>query len=715
MTTGSGMLHPVIRHHIANTLGWNDLRALQQDAVAPVLAGTDALLIAPTAAGKTEAAIFPLLTGMAEHRWLDVSVLYLCPLKALLNNLESRIAAYAGWMGRSAAVWHGDVDSVRRRQIKLRRPDILLTTPESLESMLVSELVDVRSFLGGLHAVVIDEVHAFAGDDRGWHLLAVLARLEHMLGRPLQRIGMSATVGNPTELLSWVQGSPGQSSSRAPGVIIAPGLFGAAPGDDDPPWDPEVMVDFVGTLDNAATILAQLHPGEKRLVFVDSRRQAEELGAALRDRGATTFLSHSSLSAAERRDSEEAFTQARDCVIVATSTLELGIDVGDLDRVIQIDAPRTVSSFLQRLGRTGRRPGTTRNCLFLCLKPDTLLVALGLLLRWAQGWVEPVTAPPTPRHIVAQQILAAALSGHGFGLADWRSQWGDLPLMDDTAGRVLKHLLDNGFLDVDSGTAFIGPEAEKQYGRRHFLELLAVFASPPQFRVIAGRREVGSVGVEVLLDDTVGTRLILLGGRSWKVTHIDWRRRQCFVEQVTTGGKARWSSFPGGLSYDITTGMQDIVLGELPLGVTLSRRAIDAVLDIQTELSTYADVNRLVLQRTPKGDWRWWTWGGMKVNRTLMAWLPTLVDPTQRLNETWLRLHGDLTMQEITDELTAARASVDPRPLPAVDAEALRGLKFSEALPRDLANETLARRMIDAPGALKTLFTMAHLTSEATP
>ena len=92
--------------------------------------------------------------------------------------------------------------------------------------------------------------------------------------------------------------------------------------------------------------------------------------------------------------------------------------------------------------------------------------------------------------------------------------------MDNTAGRVLKHLLDGGFLDVDSGIAFIGPEAEKHYGRRHFPELLAVFASPPQFRVIAGRREVGSIGVEVLLDDTVGTRLILLGGRSWKVTHM---------------------------------------------------------------------------------------------------------------------------------------------------------------------------------------------------
>jgi len=470
--SGFGGLHPVIRHHIVNTLGWNDLRPLQDDAVDPIRDGSDALLIAPTAGGKTEAAIFPLLTRMAEQGWTDVSVLYLCPLKALLNNLAPRLADYTGWLGRTAAVWHGDVDQAARRQIKLTRPDVLLTTPESVESMLVSELVDAATFLGGVRAVVVDEVHAFAGDDRGWHLLAVLARLERLLGRRLQRIGMSATVGNPDELLRWLQGAPGVAGDRPPGRLLAPTT-------DHPVTAPELMVDHVGSLDNAATVLAALHAGDKRLVFVDSRRQAEELGAALRDRGVTTFLSHSSLSAAERRESEEAFARARDCVIVATSTLELGIDVGDLDRVIQLDAPRTVSSFLQRLGRTGRRPGTVRNCLFLCLEPDTLLVALGLLHRWAPGWVEPVTPTPAPRHILAQQILAAALAGHGFELADWRHMWGELPLLDASADRILRHLIDKDFLDVDGGLAFIGPEAEKHYGRRHFMDLLAVFARAP--------------------------------------------------------------------------------------------------------------------------------------------------------------------------------------------------------------------------------------------
>src|SRR4029077_5071278 len=148
----------------------------------------------------------------------------------------------------------------------------------------------------------------------------------------------------------------------------------------NPPAEPlsaktEVKVDYVGSLENAAIVISRLYRGEKRLVFCDSRSRVEELGNELRRLGITTFLSHSSLSKEERRDAEEAFAQAQDCVIIATSTLELGIDVGDLDRVIQIDAPFSVASFLQRLGRTGRRPGAVRNCLFLATNDNALLRA----------------------------------------------------------------------------------------------------------------------------------------------------------------------------------------------------------------------------------------------------------------------------------------------------------------------------------------------------
>jgi ATP-dependent helicase Lhr and Lhr-like helicase len=144
------------------------------------------LLLAPTAGGKTEAALFPLLTAMEEGRWPGPSVLYICPLKALLNNLLPRVQQYTGWLGRQAALWHGDTGASQRQRILRDPPDVLLTTPESLESMLISLKVEHRRFLAGVRAIVIDEVHAFAGDDRGWHLLALLERLTRITGAPIQ-------------------------------------------------------------------------------------------------------------------------------------------------------------------------------------------------------------------------------------------------------------------------------------------------------------------------------------------------------------------------------------------------------------------------------------------------------------------------------------------------------------------------------------------------
>ena len=438
-------------HHIVNTLGWPSLRALQEEAAGPVLDGADALLLAPTAGGKTEAAVFPLLTAMDTQRWSGLSVIYVCPLKALLNNLLPRLESYAGWLGRRAAIWHGDVGAAARQRLLRDPPDVLLTTPESLEAMLISLKVEHGELFAGLRAIVVDEVHAFAGDDRGWHLLAVLERLTRVTGRPIQRIGLSATVGNPDELLGWLQGS---GRGQRPGVVVAPGDRPAPGARHSPPGD--VELDYVGSVSNAATVIASLHRGEKRLVFCDSRQLVEEIGAALRERGVTTFLSHASLPLDERRRAEQAFAEARDCVIVATSTLELGIDVGDLDRVIQVNDPPSVAAFLQRIGRTGRRPGSRRNCLFLALNQGALLWSAGLLHLWGQGYVEPVVAPPEPRHIVAQQLLALCLQEHRIGSRLWVEAWNGLAPFDRSAEPILRYLVEQGFVDQDGELLFVG-------------------------------------------------------------------------------------------------------------------------------------------------------------------------------------------------------------------------------------------------------------------
>ncbi|MEV6315568.1 DEAD/DEAH box helicase [Streptomyces sp. NPDC051776] len=698
-------LDPVVLHHVVNTLGWPDLRPLQRAAIHPLMDGEDAVLLAPTAGGKTEAACFPLLSAMSERRWTGTSVLYLCPLKALLNNLVTRIDSYVQWLGRRAALWHGDTKESQRQRIRTERPDVLLTTPESLEAMLIGVKTDHSHLLGRVRAVVVDEVHAFAGDDRGWHLLAVLERLERVVGRRIQRIGLSATVGNPHHLLTWLQGAgAGKRTGRvlAPELAVGPAApSGAATAENArPPGD--VELDYVGSLDNAAKLIAALYRGEKRLVFCDSRRQVEQLGAALRNREVTVFLSHASLSAEERARSEQAFAEARDCVIVSTSTLELGIDVGDLDHVIQIDSPSTVASFLQRIGRTGRRQGSTRNCLFLATRKDTLLQAAALLLLWGRGWVEPVSAPPDPRHLVAQQLLALVLQEHTIGDAVWPDEWNGLAPFDRSATPILHHLITDGFLDRDGGLLFIGPEAERRFGRRHFIELTASFTAPPQFTVFAGRTEIGQIDPSILSEERAGPRRLLLGGRSWQVMFIDWGRRRVFVEPTEGGGVAKWtSSSVAGLSYSLTRAMRDVLLGAEP-PVSLTRRA-EACLAAwrEEDAPDLVDPGGTLVARMG-GDTRWWTWAGFRANATLAATLRSIADPVQRPTDCSLRLREDLTpeMWRAAREATAGDEAIV---LPDVDRRAVHGLKFSTALPERLAMATVAARLADIDGAKAAL------------
>ncbi|HUZ56109.1 MAG TPA: DEAD/DEAH box helicase [Streptosporangiaceae bacterium] len=713
MNTGLDRLHPVVVHHIVNSLGWRSLRALQDEAIGPVLDGSDALLLAPTAGGKTEAAVFPLLTAMEQQHWAGLSVIYVCPLKALLNNLQPRLEQYASWLGRKVAVWHGDVTSSARQKILRELPDLLLTTPESLEAMLISLKVEHGRVFSDLQTIVVDEVHAFAGDDRGWHLLAVLERLTRVTGHPIQRIGLSATVGNPHELLGWLQGTGrGQRSAVVvspdppPAPLSAPAGRATGKGAAQGIAVADIELDYVGSVSNAATVIASLHRGEKRLVFCDSRQLVEEIGAALRDRGITTFLSHASLSIDERRRAEQAFVEGRDCVIVATSTLELGIDVGDLDHVIQVNDPPTVAAFLQRIGRTGRRVGSERNCLFLALNRGSLLWSAGLLQLWGRGFVEPVVAPPEPRHIVAQQLLALCLQEHRIGNRLWADAWNGLAPFDRSAEPIMRHLVDQGFIDQDGELLFIGPTAEQRFGHRHFMGMTAVFTAPPQFTVLAGRREIGRTDPMLLTERTHGPRLLLLAGRSWRVTWTDWKRRRCYVELADRGGKARWLT-PGisGASLELARAARDVLLGADP-PVKLTQRAKRILAEVRDEHLPAVHPGGTVITRAGE-DVHWWTWAGYRCNATLAATLSDLTDSKQRFDDASIRMRSDLTLQM----WKAATADAAQRLcLPEVDERALAGLKFNEALPERLATATLAARLADLDTAAAVLAEPVRLT-----
>jgi len=684
-------LHPAIQHHVVNSLGWRALRPLQEESIKPLLAGQHAILLAPTAGGKTEAALFPVLSRMLAENWTGLSVLYLCPIRALLNNLHDRLSHLCGLVGRGCAVWHGDVAEAEKRQFTREVTDCLLTTPESLEVMLLSRRLDKHTLFKDLQVVIVDEIHSFAGDDRGWHLLSLLERLTKIAGRELQRLGLSATIGNPQGLLNWLSGH-----CQGSGIVIKP--------EDTSPSSSDVQLDFVGNIENAALVISRLHRGQKRLVFTDSRAQAEQLAVRVRRMGVRTFVSHSSLSPEERRNAEEAFNAGTDCVIVATSTLELGVDVGDLDRVIQIDAPATVAALLQRMGRSGRRTGSSRNCLFLATSRSALLRAAGLIELWASGYVEPVQPPPKPFHILAQQIMALALQERGIGRFTWWDWIGRMPAFsaigeaDRTS--IVAYMLETGLLADDQGILWLGRTGEEEFGRKNFMEIYSVFQTPPLFSVRHGQTDLGQVHETSFLVRSGERPVLLLAGRGWVTTTIDWVRKIAYVEPSDEIGRSRWIGFGQPLSFAYCQAIKRVLQSDVNVE-RFSRRAAQEITDAQAGFTWLTSECTSIVVDADQGRCLWWTFAGSRANAMLAESLSDLT-PTSFDN---LSIRFERAVEpEALQEVVAVARKHPPSTVPIADlGRAIDELKFSACLPRRLAEHMLAVRLSDPDAVASVL------------
>jgi ATP-dependent Lhr-like helicase len=682
-------LSPALQYQIVHTLGFTGLRPVQELTIDAVLSGANCVVLAPTAGGKTEAAFFPLLSTMDTTDWRPVSVLYLSPIRALLNNQEDRVARYASLIGRRAFKWHGDIGPGPRREFQSNPADILLTTPESLEAMLMSPRVSTHALFAGLRAVIVDEVHAFADDDRGAHLSAILERLQRFCGRDIQRIGLSATVGNPGEILRWLQGS-----SQRPGRVVDP---------PRPPGAPELKIDYVGHLANAAHVIKLLHPGRKRLVFTDSRRTVEDLGKLLLQAGVTAHVAHGSLSTSARRDAEQAFEQGNDCVIVATSALELGIDVGDLDHVLQIDSPRSVASFMQRMGRTGRRAGTVPNCTFLTTSPAATIQAAALLQLHASGYVEPVEPSRRAAHILAHQILALAIQHQGIPAVDlwpWLSgaaAFADLAQAE--RDQVLATMLERGILADQGGRLWLGPRGEQLYARRNFHELYAVFSTPRLVTVLHDNHELGTIDARFLqgLGDEKGPASFTLGGRPWQLVSVQWSRGTCNVRPAEDAGRTRWSGTPQFLDPPLCQAIRDLLVSDV-VTPSWSARAQKVIAEQRQEHVFLRDTPRPFV-RDP-GGLTWWTFAGGRANLLLARMFEAELGGRVTARDHSLTLRAEAASSEYAVRQYLAHLAEQARPN-AVDAQryttpgASRMSKFEPCLPDPLLADLEAAQTLD--------------------
>ena len=349
---------------------WETLREVQI-AAAETLFETEnnLLLTSSTASGKTEAAFFPILTDLYENPPSSIGVLYIAPLKSLINDQFYRIEELLDETDIRVTHWHGDVAQSKKRKLLEKPSGILQITPESLEAMLINRHNDIKRLFGDLRYVVLDEVHTLTGTDRGNQILCQLSRIEQVIGRSPRRVGLSATVGDPETVALWLSAGTKRLTDvpvfdnekirwrlGMEHFYIQNSSFSQSPDVD------EKKKASKATLDAGYEYAYDCVTGQKSLVFSNSREETEYVCATLRQiakkRGERDIflIHHGNLSAALREEAEMKMkNEETHAVTCATVTLELGVDIGRLERILQIDSPHSVSAFLQRLGRSGRR------------------------------------------------------------------------------------------------------------------------------------------------------------------------------------------------------------------------------------------------------------------------------------------------------------------------------------------------------------------------
>ena len=580
-----------VREHIFRA-GWQELRPVQMAAAKVLLESDDNLLLSSaTASGKTEAAFFPILADIVNNppQCSGVSVLYIAPLKSLINDQFERLSDLLSDAGMPVFHWHGDVSASEKNRL-LRDPSgILQITPESLESMLINRKNDIPRLFGALSYIVIDEIHALVGSDRGNQVLCQLVRLGSLLGRHPRRVGLSATVGDLSLAAAWLGSGSGRATAAPP------------PGQEKLSWrlalqhfyienpeeeqrtptshpDGEVREGGRSRLDPGYEFLYDAVTPCRSLVFSNSREETEYVTATLRQiaraRGEEDvfLIHHGNLSAALREDAERRIKDtATRAVVAATVTMELGIDIGRLERVAQVDAPTSVSGFLQRLGRSGRR-GAPPEMMMLFREETPLpntplpqLIPWGLLrgiaiveLYRTERFIEPPSIRKMPLSLAFQQTLSILASSGELMPAALAERVLSLPpfaSLDKADYRdLLVSMVQNEYIELtEEGGCIVGLGGERLTNNFKFY---AVFADSEDFTVRAGSDEIGTITTP----PPVGDRFAL-AGRVWQVEDVDLAHRLIFVKAVEGKMEISWPGGTGEIHTRLLEKMRDILFG----------------------------------------------------------------------------------------------------------------------------------------------------------
>ena len=609
---------------------WENLRAVQVAAGDAIFhSGQNVLLCASTASGKTEAAFFPILTQFHEDPPASVGCLYIAPLKALINDQFIRLNDLCEEGGIPVWHWHGDVSASHKKRLLKKPSGILQITPESLEALLMHKHAEVPRLFGDLRYVVIDEIHSLLRGDRGGQCMCLIQRLCRMAGANPRRIGLSATIGDPEEAgrflsqgsgrgcvipdiqakgmrwrlsmehfynappqasdivenpekRAWMGGVP-SGAGAYPGITTAAGDTGSDPADSSVAL---VMQDakFQTPTDKAPLAadpgigyIFEHTRGKKCLVFSNSREECEEVTTTLRaycevNREPDRFLiHHGNLSVSFRETAEEDMRDENSALTTCTTaTLELGIDIGKLERAFQIDAPFTVSSFLQRMGRTGRR-GEPCEMWFVMreehaeprdLLPDKvpwkLLQGIALCqLYLEERWVEPPRKGRMPFSLLYHQTMSTLAGSGEMTPAELASRVLTLApfarITKDDFRVLLNDLIQKDHIQkTENGGLIVGLAGERITNSFKFY---AVFQENEEYSVRCESQEIGTI----VKPPPIGDR-IAIAGHVWVVEEVDRTHHQVYCHMVKGRVPAYFGDEPGDIHTKILEKMRDVLL-----------------------------------------------------------------------------------------------------------------------------------------------------------
>ena len=575
-----GRYAPFIQDFIYRS-GWKTLRGVQ-NAAGDAIFGTEdnVLLTASTASGKTEAAFFPILTLLDENPSQTVGVLYIAPLKALINDQFGRLDELCQEVGIPVTRWHGDVPQTQKRRLLRKPAGILQITPESLESLLINKHMEIPSLFGDLRFVVIDEIHSLLRGDRGLQTFCLIERLCRIAGCKPRRIGLSATLGNPEAAGAFLAAGSGRGTiipkfdgGKEVWRLSMEHFYNSGPQADNKREPATEALEVEAPTDTAPAAadpgigyIFEHTRGKKCLIFTNSREECESVCQHLRQYCEVQhepdrfLIHHGNLSASYRESAEEDMKDDDSLMSVcATATLELGIDIGRLERAFHIDAPFTVSGFLQRLGRTGRRGAPSEMWFVMreehpearAMLPDMipwyLIQGIALVqLYIEERFVEPPRTERLPFSLLYHQTMSTLASCGEMTPAELASRV--LPLScfhritQDDYRVLLRHLLEKGHLQrTENGGLIVGLTGERIVNNFKFY---AVFQENVEYTVRSGSEQLGTI----VKPPPVGDK-IAIAGRVWVVEEVDHQRHEVYCTLV----KGLIPAYFGDVAGDIHT------------------------------------------------------------------------------------------------------------------------------------------------------------------